>query len=272
MVRKQKSNFILFSLLILILILGFFLIYKISVRNAPSILSLPAPSPSPTFVPFAKTIDTVYQNILYHIIAVPLEATASVSLIPNFKEREYPEVVAEVNKCNIAINGGYYTGARLPLGLFYTQGVLYSSFVKGSVANGFFQQNKLGQHYITPILPEVLEGNVFVLQSGPYMLVQPKRLSLIKDESARRSLIGSDEENNTYLLSVRSRDGAYSGPHLADIPLIFSQKDVRQSLALTALLNLDGGGASFFYSSDGVDTYSLPALSPVGSIICIRNL
>lgn len=271
--RKRRSDLNLVPILLFLLIVGIFLVYSLKLRGTPSILSLnaPSPTPTPTRVPYAKTIDTVFQNNAYHIIAVPLEATASVSLIPNFNEREYPDVVALSNKCNVAINGGYYTGAHLPLGLFYTQGILLGSYVKGTVANGFFQQNKIGQHYITPFYPQSLEGNVFVMQSGPYMLVQPKKLSLIRDEYARRSLIGSDEINNNYVISVRSSDGAYSGPHLADIPLIFSQPDVQSIIPLTTLLNLDGGGASFFYSSDHVDTYYLPSISPVGSIICIKQ-
>lgn len=260
-------------LIIFFLVMGIVLLVLVTTGQNRSILSVrvPLPTPTPSRVPFAKTVNFTFGSLPLSIIAVPVEATASISLIPNFSQKQFPEEVASASACTSAINGGFYKGNRTPLGLFYSQGIMAGKAVKSSVANGFFAQNKFNQRSIVSYPPDFLEGYDFVLQSGPIFTVTSKRSSYVRDEHARRSLLGMDAQNIVYLISVRGSESAYSGPYLADIPAIFARKEVQNVIPVTIVLNLDGGGASFFYSSDGVDTYLLPALSPVGSVICVKK-
>jgi uncharacterized protein YigE (DUF2233 family) len=273
--RRRKQRFSPLPLIILIFLLGIgvTLQFLITEKSTREVLSLKAPTPTvtPTIIPLAKVINITYQSIPYTILAFPIEATASVSLIPNFTQKEFPENVASQSNCMVAINGGFYTGANKPLGLFYQDETLTNQYAKSGVANGFFVQTKLGQRFITHLTPTELTGLDFAMQTGPFIKVNPKGLGIINDSRSRRSLLGVDEENKVYLISIRNSNSSFGGPYLSDIPIIFNQQELQQELPLVQILNLDGGSASFFYSSDGENEYTLPALSPVGSVICVKE-
>lgn len=266
----SKRSLMFIIVLSAITLTGYSLITQRSQEK--KILSSIAPSttPTPVRLPNGKIIDLQFNNQSLRILSVGIPATASMILIPNFSEKLFGENIAKDNNCDVAINGGFYKGDHTPLGLFMTQGNTIRKAVKSSVANGFFWQEKLGARHTSPQAPVNLENLNFILQSGPYFKVRNRILNLINDGRARRSLIGEDANNNLYFISVITKQNSYSGPYLADLPVIFSLSQVQEELPLTTILNLDGGGASFFYSRDNEGEFILSALSPVGSVICVK--
>jgi len=255
----------------LVSVIAAILLLTRSSKNKKDILSsIIAPKPTPrTTIPYGGIINLTYLSQRLRIYWAPIPKNAAVYLVPNYTEREFAETITNKLSCHIAINGGFYKGDGKPLGLLITNGNIESLAVRSTVANGYFWQNRVGKRLIGKTQPDP-EDVEFAFQSGPFISIANRRLSLVSDERARRSLLGVDEENNLYAISITSGDNAYGGASLADIPVIFSQEEIQQVIPITTLLNLDGGGASFFYVKDKTDEFMLSPLSPVGSVICVR--
>lgn len=221
-------------------------------------------------LPHGKIIDAQYKDKNFKILAIEASSSSDFTLIPNFTEKDFGETLAQNYNCDAVINGGFYKEDYTPLGLFMVNNKRYGNLVKSRVANGFFYQSKNGERVISNQLTQDMDNVVFVLQTGPFIIVRNSRITITNDEEARRSLIGTDSENRLYLISIILKENYYSGPYLSDLPLIFSLQQVKKELNLTKLLNLDGGGASFFYSKDEEGTLTLPSISPIGSLICVK--
>lgn len=237
---------------------------------------LSSTAPKPTIadiirVPNGNKINLKYANQSLDLIYIEIPATASMSLIANFNEKLFGETLVEKNSCDVAVNGGFYKDDGLPLGLFLNKGKQLGRLSNSNVANGFFWQDDNGLRSIDRELPYSLEYIDFIFQSGPYINIYNRKLNLINDEYARRSLVGYDNiQKRMYFISIISTDNKYSGPRLSDVPVIFSLPRVIRSLPLSQLLNLDGGGASFFYGRDDISELTLPAISSIGSILCVK--
>lgn len=266
------SKRVTITLIIVIIVVLTGLFFVRTKKEEKNILSLNAPTatPTPVRLPHGKIIDLDFNNQNLRILTIEIPASSSMTLIPNFSERFFGEDIVATNSCDIAINGGFYKGDHTPLGLFMTQGNTIGKAIKSSVANGFFWQDNSGIRQTYPQAPVNLENFDFILQSGPYFKVRDRRLNLVNDGRARRSLVGEDGEGHLYFISIITKENNFSGPYLADLPVIFSQPEVQEILPLATILNLDGGGASFFYSRDEEGEFILSALSPVGSVICVR--
>lgn len=223
-------------------------------------------------LPHGKIIDVQYKDKNFKILAIEASSSTDFTLIPNFTEKDFGEIIAQNNNCDAVINGGFYKEDYTPLGLFIANNKNYGRLIKSKVANGFFYQENNGNRVISNQLPFDLNNLDFVLQTGPFIIVRNSRIAINNDEQARRSLIGTDSENRLYLISIILKENYYSGPYLSDLPVIFSLPQVKNELNLTKLLNLDGGGASFFYSKDDEETVTLSSISPIGSLICAKNL
>ncbi len=218
-----------------------------------------------------KILKIVFNNHEYIILAVQIRTTDNLLLIPNFKEEYYAEDIAKTNECDYAINGGFYREDGLPLGLFYSNNTQLGKTAKSSIAKGFFIQKKDGDKNFALDPPKDYSTIDFAFQSGPLFQARNIRLPMIKDEFARRSLIGWDE-SSYYLITVFSSENFYEGPLLSDLPSIFADKNIQNTIPFKLLLNLDGGSASFFYSKNSGEPFVLSSFSNVGSVICMKRI
>lgn len=267
---KRRISFILTGILLVsVLVIFFALQVKSGEKFVLSSTAL-TPTPSPIRLPHGSVIEVAYRPHPLLILAVEIKKESTLTLLPNFKEKEFGSKLASENECDIAINGGFYKSDATPLGLFITQGKKFGNTAKSSVANGFFRQEQGGFRMIAGQPPETPDTLDFVLQSGPYITVGKRKLSLLQDGRARRSLLGIDNQNRLFFISVKGKGNNFSGPLLADIPVIFAREEIQEILPLTTILNLDGGGASFFYSRDAEGTFSLSEVSPIGSLLCVK--
>lgn len=265
------SKQFIFSVFLAVLLVGFILYWNSIQTNQRDILSTSIrPTPTPrTTIPYGGIINLDYNSQPLRIYWAPIASDSAVYLIPNYTERKFADSIVKELFCHIAINGGFYKGDGRPLGLLIVNGNTLSPSVRSSVVNGYFWQDQTGKRFIGKIPPDP-NGVDFAIQSGPIMNVSNRRLSLVSDERARRSLLGVNDNGNFYAISVTAGDNAYGGAYLADIPVLFSQNEIQDVLPVTTLLNLDGGGASFYYVKDVDDEFTLSALTPVGSVICVR--
>ena len=221
------SKQFIFSVIFAVLLIGFVMSWNRIQTNRRDILSTSIrPTPTPrTTIPYGGIINLSYRSQFLRIYWTPIASDAAVYLIPNYEEKKFAETIASDLSCHIAINGGFYKGDGKPLGLLVTNGSIKSNAVRSSVANGFFVQKRDGERFIGKTLPALSDVD-FAIQSGPLMNVSDRRLSLQNDERARRSLLGVDDQDNLFAVSVVSGDNAYGGAYLADLPVIFSQNEI----------------------------------------------
>lgn len=230
--------------------------------------STPTQSPSPTlsFQSNLQTIELPYEKQILRVLFKPISSNKSLSLIPNFSTKLSSSELIKKHNCDIAINGGFYTKEDKPLGLFTVGSKVYGEEISSTLVTGFLGADKEKHLSINKTVPE--DADTFALQTGPlFTLPRNIPMSMVDDEFSRRSLIAEDEEGRFYAISMYDRDNLFSGPKLADVPVLLSIKKVRDEVRLTKALNLDGGSASFFYSKE--DSIHLSELITVGSILCI---
>lgn len=207
-----------------------------------------------------------YNNNRYFVYSTEITTDKKLTLIPNFIGHHYGKELSEQNDCSQAINGGFYQKNGKPLGLFITDDSKFGNEIESNLVNGFFWQEKTNRRGIGQKIPD--KQMDFVFQAGPYFPVANYTLNTSSDEYARRSLIGIDNVQRLYLLSIVSADNKYSGPYLADLPVLFSQPEIQKNIPLTNLLNLDGGAASFFRVRDNNSDFLLSEMTPIGSLLC----
>jgi len=234
--------------------------------------SEPVYAPSPISIPDnLQKIELNFANQPLIIYATEINQQTTMLLIPNFTNKESGLILTEKSHCQKAINGGFYQNNNKPLGLFISQGIEYGKEIRSNLVTGFFWQEKNGQRLVSRIKPEDIVDNLdFILQTGPFMTVGDYRLKLVSDEKTRRMLLALDKNNKLYIISVTDKNNSFNGPFLSDLPQIFHLPDIQKHIAVTTLLNLDGGAASYFYVSDGKTNFSLSEITPIGSLLCIK--
>lgn len=217
-----------------------------------------------------KVITVQLNEKAYTIYSSLISTSKKLVLIPNFTQKEFGQNIAETNNCTSAINGGFYTKANTPLGLFAFNGTAVSKEIQSNLVNGFFWENEKGIRFAEKTPPADITKLHFIFQSGPLIRVGNYKLKIVNDEMDRRSLIGKDEKNNFYMISITQNENSLSGPLLSDIARIFFQASIQKEIPFTQLLNLDGGSASFFYAKDGKSKFVLSELTSIGSLICVQ--
>lgn len=236
--------------------------------STPSSLTVkPSISPKPTANDNrTKIIDVTFASQNIRVVLSPILSWESVILIPNFADKKNASTIVSENNCSLAINGGFYQKDSQPLGLFKIGEKTLGQVIKSNLVNGFFWQTK-DTRQINFTYPEE-EDFDFIFQSGPiFSLPRSQPVKIKDDKQARRSLIGEAKDRALYFIVLYDKDNLFSGPLLKDVPMIISQKELRQFADFTTLLNLDGGSASFFYSQDLI---TLSELISVGSLLCVK--
>ena len=232
---------------------GFLLINQ----NIPPPISIsPTPSVQPSSVPKGTQIvlgDKTYTYFLYEI-----KEPANLTLIPNFVEKKTSLSLFEENHCLFGINGGFYTQANKPLGVFFANhNYIVKTPHERSFFNGFVykKNNKL---IISQTLPES-EGLDFLFQSGP-LLYPNQVLRSENDFPARRMVLIEIVGNKLYGVTLTGADNIHDGPLLSEVPQILDQ----MPFPIQKGINLDGGAASAFITKD----LTLGEINPVGSFLC----
>lgn len=255
-------------------ILGFFLTLGGWTGQSISRLQPVPPAVNPTTsqeIHFpGEKIDVLFELQTYTLWMMEIPSSRSLKLIPNFTQKEDGELLAETHNCAIAINGGFYLSEGKPLGLFIAQDQKYGEEIRSNLATGFVWQEKDGGKFISSNKPQNLQNLDFILQTGPHIMVGEKKLKLVDDEPARRSLLSQTHEKKLFAIAVTEKESTLSGPLLADIPVILSSPEVKKFIDFETAINLDGGSASFFFVKQFRNPFVFSELKPVGSLLCVK--
>jgi len=233
----------------------------------------PLPTPTPFSLPkeWSQKIEFTHEEEDLVIVYAAIPDKSSFVLIPNFSQKETGARLVEKNQCDYAVNGGFYQENHLPLGLFFSQGKKHGQEIKGSVADGFFWQDKKGNRFLGKEHPD-LSSLDFIFQSGPIFFPQESPLKMAKDEKERRILLAKDKTGRLYFLALFAKDNHFRGPLLSSLPQIFASLRQKEILPFSLILNLDGGTASYFYAKENEEAFSLSELSFIGSLLCVKKI
>lgn len=181
-----------------------------------------------------------------------------VNLIPNFSEKYSLTKIVSDNKCKYAINAGFYDKKGEALGLFEIDGKKTSEIHPTITFNGYVSK-KDNSILITD---ESIISPDWAFQTGPilWQYEQPRIIKMTSDKLARRSVVVRDISGEVRFLHF------YDLVYLADLPNILKTWATDNNFLLSTAINLDGGGASGFFSPDK----TVNELEPVGAVLCVR--
>jgi len=192
-------------------------------------------------------------------------------LVPNFTEKKIAREVYGELGCKLLINGGFYAAGASsayskPIGLFVANREEVSEASNNSLFNGFFSVNEFDTPRITLEVPR--DPLAIALQTGPILQENNSVhvLKLVRDKAARRMVAAVTGKNELIFITIYKEEAVFSGPNLANLPAIISQFEEEEKLEIADAINLDGGAASAFFSSE----VKLSEASPVGSFFCAK--
>lgn len=260
----MKKLVIFTSVFLIIYFIFYFLIWKSGSENKNGVITEASPTPYLTNAPQASNFINVEIDGKSYLVYFSRLSDKKIEIIPNFSQKRSSLTIIEEAGCKAAINGGFYTKEGEPLGLFIVNGKTYSPEIISdkSLLTGYFYLDLSGKPFINNQKPL---DSLFVIQSGPFIESNYK-FSTTVDEETRRTVIVQTTQGIVYVLTIVGKDDLYSGPLLSDLPLLLFS--ITTPFKIEKALNMDGGSASAYYGEDG---FSLGELSPVGSIICVKN-
>lgn len=201
----------------------------------------------------------------YKTVWIIVRDTNKLFLNSNLDNKSNSNDLATKNSCVHLISGGFYDTKGNHIGLLISEGETISESQDNKLFNGYFSVSKTGVISITeyPVFSPRIS-----LQSGPYLLKNSEKvkLSLEKDENARRIVVGVTKNQLVLFLVIYDQKNTFSGPKLAESSEIIEKVNKEAKLNMTNVINLDGGAHSAFIT----DLTKLSEASPIGSYFCIR--
>lgn len=242
-------------LIVIILSILLYSLFQTRFINPLSRKNLPSPTP---LARRERGISIMYDAVEY-LLYIQLVNPADLQLIPNFTEKKSAKLLLDEHACLYGANAGFYTPEHTPVGLFYTKEQTHDPIIS-SLLNGFV--------YIAPGLVTITDAPLdfqgsdwqYAFQSGP-LFATSEKLKIKNDERARRILIAETDKSEHYIIALTEKESTNSGPYLSEVPLILAKAPI----AFTRAINLDGGSASAFFNTDGVNLYEI---TPIGSFLC----
>lgn len=221
-------------------------------------------SPIPTSTPFKNLIEIDYEEQKLSVSWFEMDKNQQISLIPNFTEKENASDIFRNNSCSGLVNGGFYTPENSPIGLFVSSDKKISNYQNNLLFNGFLKF-KDSDASITSN-PNV-DGYDIVLQTGPVLFRNSRPVNLaIRNDSFDRRMVAGVTDSKVIFMSFYNKSSVFSGPYLGDLPGLIDQFGKLTNTKVIDAINLDGGSASAFYTSN----FSLSEISPIGSAFCIK--
>lgn len=226
-----------------------------------------SPSPEVLGVPTSEKgieIEIGGRKFLAFYLSVP--DASDITLIPNFDQAKTASDLFDSQKCGAVVSGGFYTPGGFPTGLFISEGETLKKYASSSLLNGLYSINDFETPRISKGVPR--DHLRVALQAGPMLIENSftQNLNLIRDEEARRVVVGVTGENKTVFVVFYNPESAFMGPKLDDMPQALQLFGEKTEIILADAMNLDGGSASAFYTSE----VKLSEASFVSSFFCVK--
>lgn len=191
------------------------------------------------------------------------EATFRVVDNPPAARRSLAELLA-ANGAFAGVNASYFHDTFVPLGLVISNGQPLHAFEKAKLLSGILAVRKgkieLVRSGAYKAGPEVTEA----VQSGPWLVAGGAPVAgLDATRVARRTVVATDGKNRWAVITT--------GPlTLADTARTLTLKDLAGPWAIAEALNLDGGGSTSLFASDGSQTFfDIRSFGPVRNYLAI---
>jgi len=196
-----------------------------------------------------------------------VEDQSRLKLIPNYESKLPSLKLVSENECLFGINGGFYATNGKPIGLVVIDGSVINPVKTSQLFNGFVWVRGGGSFGVGRNLPVKINYGV---QTGP-MLVESGRalnLEIKNDSSARRSVVIEVTNGRMVFVMIYDEKSRLDGPTLAELPGEVMRIAGLEGWKVVSAINLDGGAASAFYSSE----VTVSEWLPVGSWWCVVSL
>lgn len=231
-------------------------------KTNDNILADPSPTPSNQI---SEESYMPYDDFNIVVTSFVIKDNDELVLIPNYSENLESKEVRETYGCKNAVNAGFYTEDREPIGLIVSSGNLVSEFQNNKTLNGVLSINDKGQNQISYQRPT---DPYIAVQAGPIVIydAKPVDLQLSSDFYARRIVAAVDAGGDLHFFVVYNPKSVMQGPLLEDLGRLINDYANVNGIKIEKAINLDGGAASVFYSDD----VKLLELVRVGSIFCVR--
>lgn len=189
----------------------------------------------------------------------------NINLYPNFKDRLTAEDAFIKNTCKSLINGGFYDENNNPIGLFISNNEILNTSEENSLFNGYIYKNG-NQNVVISNLPS--DNSIFSTQTGPLLIFNniDQKINVSNSKNSRRMIAGILDKGQVIFLSIYNHESVFLGPTIGEINELLGVFEKSTDLDIIHAINLDGGTASAFYTSER----SLAELSFIGSYFCIK--
>lgn len=228
--------------------------------------SSPTPQPASAANPYFNLPKIKWEDQEYQVAQVAVENADLLQLIPNFQEKLSATAAKDKYECQSLVSGGFYLTDGSPAGLFIQGGATIKKWTANRLFNGVLSINDIATPRITFEVPR--DHLRLAVQSGPVLIENGHALGLdlVSDKPARRVLAVVTGDNRLYFLVIFSPEQVFDGPKLTDLGAILSEIEKATGLVFADAINLDGGSASAFITSE----FTLIEVSPVGSFFCLN--
>jgi uncharacterized protein YigE (DUF2233 family) len=188
----------------------------------------------------------------------------SLKLIPNFTEKLSSQEILNKYNCKFLSNASFYTKENKPTGLFITNNKSLANWQENNLFDGILSINEMKTPRITRDLPK--DEMEIAIQTGPILKENNsfQVLKIEKDKESRRVVAGVTGENKLFFMSLYDKNSEFSGPLLSKVPSLLKNFEVKTGIKFADLINLDGGSASVFATSN----FQLFEFNPVGAFFC----
>lgn len=250
------------KILVLIGLLLIGLVYFDQINLSPEEKIKEAKKPKHSEQPLSPTV--IFNDKTYAYGYFSVYDLNSLQIINNLTKKEDSTAIIQNNRCQAAVNGGFYTAEFKPLGLLVINKKIIQEQTDSGLLNGFLSVDLAVE--IATSAPNK-ERN-FLIQAGPILIFdqQPLTLNLTTDKFSRRIVAAVNDQSQLVLLVVYDQNSLYSGPKLIDLPPIVQKIGQQEKLKIVSAINLDGGSASMFKN----EKLYLSEYKTVGEVICIK--
>jgi len=166
--------------------------------------------------------------------------------------------LAQQNQALLAINGGFFTPEKNPIGLRINDGAIKTPLKKTSWW-GVFYQDKRRAYIVPPHAFYAKKSIQFAVQGGPRLLING-RIPKLKPGIAERSAIGVTTDQHIILAITE-----HAPITTTQLAVILQQPGIGCANAL----NLDGGGSSQLYADFEQLKLYIPGYSSITDAILV---
>lgn len=220
----------------------------------------------------SESNQVIYNEKPYSYLYFIVDDASKLKLIPNFTERIGTKDILSKYNCISVVSGGFYANdpnnqdKYIPTGLFIYGGNNLGVWTKNSLFDGIISINDFETPRVTRSVPQ--DHLRLALQTGPIIKENGMsiKLAIRNDMEERRVIAGVTGENSLVFLIIYDETQNFSGPLLSDLPEIMKNIEENEGFDLADIINLDGGTASSFITSD----VGLIELTTVGSFFCLN--